>query len=421
MNIEIIYRARVRSRDNLVKSMKNMASLLDLRVGFWEQGMRIVLCPGGYMDFGWQKEKGLLGQWRLTGGCDTTPLGAGFHKAVVEMLDLLGKKDLRELEVRDDTGYWEDRDFERLQKEHFYPWLTREVDDILNQLEDNACLQRYWMEDQYQPQEIPGTLITPMGRFSKQWLQERQGDRLEEIAHRFFLWEQPGDNALCFRNCALKRMWEDCYYATSARSKEDAQTNRYIINALEEASELDPSLPLPLEDYRLLCRLDGREPFIPDTAPQMVEEFAIGYRKEEVMQPFDALRVPLPGIYRYEWSPVGQGGGNGMWWDEDSDSPVWRFSGCRNPHGAAEWNNDLDGMQDVEEREFSGARAHWGWSEVKRRRKKDQDDPLWQVVCEVAAEDTLYLVTILYSKPEERQDIYDRLRRMELGKRLVEG
>ena len=78
-------------------------------------------------------------------------------------------------------------------------------------------------------------------------------------------------------------------------------------------------------------------------------------------------------------------------------------------------------MQDVEEREFSGARAHWGWSEVKRRRKKDQDDPLWQVVCEVAAEDTLYLVTILYSQPEERQDIYDRLRRMELGKRLVEG
>ena len=61
--------------------------------------------------------------------------------------------------------------------------------------------------------------------------------------------------------------------------QEDAQTNRYIINALEEASELDPSLPLPLEDYRLLCRLDGREPFIPDTAPQMVEEFPIGYRE----------------------------------------------------------------------------------------------------------------------------------------------
>ena len=81
----------------------------------------------------------------------------------------------------------------------------------------------------------------------------------------------------------LKRMWEDCYYATSARSQEDAQTNRYIINALEEASELDPSLPLPLEDYRLLCRLDEREPFIPDTVPQMEEEFPIGYRKEEVL------------------------------------------------------------------------------------------------------------------------------------------
>ena len=50
--------------------------------------------------------------------------------AVAELIDALSKKDLKEVQVVDGTGFWEHRDFQRLSQETYGPWLEQELRDI---------------------------------------------------------------------------------------------------------------------------------------------------------------------------------------------------------------------------------------------------------------------------------------------------
>ncbi|MFR4561269.1 MAG: hypothetical protein ACLUJG_18455 [Lawsonibacter sp.] len=178
---------------------------------------------------------------------------------------------------------------------------------------------------------------------------------------------------------------------------------------------MDPELPLPVESYRELCILDDRGFGLPEDIPELEEEFAPGYHKGEVTQSFDTLRFPLPGVYRYEWNEDGRGGGGCIWWDEESDSPLWRVSGYRSKNVKAAWNADLAGFSDVETREEPGFSAHWGWKELEQR--TDPEKPVYQVLGEVVAGPTLFVFTVTFSLPEEREDIYARIRRIEAVER----
>ncbi len=137
-----------------------------------------------------------------------------------------------------------------------------------------------WDTEQYMPEDIPGTVITPMGRFPLEWLKstlEREGP--EALAARLCLWVHPGEwDALFHRNLALNQLWERCYFAPSARSGEDAALNSAICANLERAAQLDPSLPLPRSTYAEVCALAGREPVLPD-GPELELAFEPGYRK----------------------------------------------------------------------------------------------------------------------------------------------
>ena len=46
---------------------------------------------------------------------------------------------------------------------------------------------------------------------------------------------------------------ERCYFAPSARSEEDACINAAILDDLERAAKMDPSLPLPRGSYEEVC------------------------------------------------------------------------------------------------------------------------------------------------------------------------
>jgi len=187
------------------------------------------------------------------------------------------------------------------------------------------------------------------------------------------------------------------------------------LDELEKAANMDPELPLPVETYRELCILDDRGFGLPEDVPELEEEFSPGYHKGEVTQAFDTLRFPLPGVYRYEWNEDGRGGGGCIWWDEESDSPLWRVSGYRSKNVKAAWNADLTDFSDVETREEPGFSAHWGWKELEQR--TDPEKPMYQVLGEVAAGPTLFVFTVTFSLPEERENIYARIRRIEAVER----
>ena len=158
--------------------------------------------------------------------------------------------------------------------------------------------------------------------------------------------------------------------------------------------------------------MDGRDFKIPEDAPELEEEFAPGYHKGELLQSYEKLWLPLPGVYRYEWSDDGLGNAGCIWIDEDGGGPIWRVSGYRNKDGAADWNADMSELKDVETLEPEGGKARWGWKDIPN--KAEPDMPLRQLLGEVAAGDTLYVITVTFSDDEEQEEIYDRLHRMKI-------
>ena len=418
MKLGIVFQGECRNKDNVVRAVQRMAKEKGYRVGAWKEGMRVVLCPTGYVDLGWVPVRSFFGRWKITGSCVSVPAGPGFHRAAAELIQALGEKEIKDMEWKDSTNYLEDPDFEALRRETFEPWLAEQLKQALEELDRDpeGEVRLFWDEDQYWPEKVPGTVVTPVGRFSRQWLGQRlERGALRELSERLFLWNEPGHDARFHRNCALKRLWEDCYFAPSDRSGEDAQINGLILDDLEKSAQMDPELPLPVESYRELCILDDRGFGLPEDIPELEEEFAPGYHKGEVTQSFDTLRFPLPGVYRYEWNEDGRGGGGCIWWDEESDSPLWRVSGYRSKNVKAAWNADLAGFSDVETREEPGFSAHWGWKELEQR--TDPEKPVYQVLGEVVAGPTLFVFTVTFSLPEEREDIYARIRRIEAVER----
>lgn len=413
MSIGFTLKAAVRKREILIQAAKEAAKQHGYRVGVQNEGVCIVLCPMGTLELMWQKEHGLLGQWLISGQCYSTPAGAGFHKAAIELVDQLAQACLKKLTVEDETGYYNHRQFERMRQEHFLPWLSSLVELCRDELGpdkmDNICL--CWDLAQYRPENVPGSVVTPMGRFSVKQLAELTERRgIQAVAERFFLWDRAEQGALYHRNCALKKLWEDCYYAPSQRSEEDAQINRDIIRHLERAAQLDPELPLPLAAYREICILDDRDFAIDEDAPELEEEYPIGYRRGEVYQPFDMLFLPLPGSYRYEWENDGKGGGSGLWYGEEEE-PVWRASGFRIGTGEAELQEKtFEGLSDVEDLAMKHGLARWGWKAIEEDGAQAE-----QAVCQVASGPALYLVTVTYGDPALRGEVYRRLRRLDVA------
>ena len=413
MQLEITFHGKARNRDSLIRTIQRLAQQRGGQMGAGKSGMRVALCPMGYLDFGWSKEGGLFGPWKITGGSITTPGGPGFHRAVVEFLSELAKKELKELQVEDDTHYWEHRDMERLLQESYYPWLTQELEGALEKLRQSPeNVPLFWDEEEvdYRPEDVPNTVYTPTGRFSSQWIQERleQGD-IQTLAQRLFLWPASGYNALYYRNGALKQIWQNCCFAPSDRSYDDERSNAFILKLLEQAAKLDPTVPLPVSTYRELCIMAGQDFVISEDAPEMEEEYVPGYHRGELIYRFEELEIPLPGAYRCDVE-TSSGVVSRTWQDEESESPVWRASRYQAKGGPGEWNLDLSDFQEMETLDLEGGQARWGWREVPDL--QEVEVARFQVLGEVITESAWYEFTIAYMEPEQREDLYARMRRI---------
>lgn len=73
MKLEITFQGKTRNRDTFIRSVQRLVQPQGYQLGAWKDGMRVVLCPLGYLDMGWTRESGLFGGWKITGGCITTP------------------------------------------------------------------------------------------------------------------------------------------------------------------------------------------------------------------------------------------------------------------------------------------------------------------------------------------------------------
>ena len=408
MSIGFTFTGRVKKPETLLVAAQRLAEERSYGVYQREDGLNLSLCPlDGRVYVTWKKGSGLLSQWEVEGECVSTPAGPGLHQAAVEALDALP---IQKLHVEDETEYFQHRDFDRMLREHFHPWLKTMVDMLTGQFgEDHTNVCMCWDLDAYMPEDVPGTVVTPVGRFSGRWMREtveRQG--IETLAERFFLWYHPGKrDALYNRQVALNLLWEHCYYAPSSRSQEDASNNEAICKNLEMAAMLDRNIPLPRRAYEEICQLARRAPALPE-GPELTEEFEPGYRKGLVTCSIGALRFTIPGSYRYEREQWDENSGCDLWCDDAAMSPIWRVNGYQKREGSAAFTPTLDGDNDLTEFKIENGAVRYGWRELPQ----ENGQPLWQVRAEVITGPSLFVITVTHLEPEERPGIVELVRKI---------
>ncbi|MEH2940537.1 hypothetical protein [Lawsonibacter sp. JLR.KK007] len=393
MSIGLQFTGRIDHPEELLEAAAALAKTQGCRLTVGKGGLKIVLCPlGGELDLRWRP--GEDQSWQVWGGCVSTPAGAGLHRAAVELLDRLP---IRALTVEDETGFFQHRDFLRIKEEHFYPWLHTLVDVCRQESGKGVSgMQLCWDLEQYAPENIPDTVVTPMGRFRLSELVDLvEEGGIEALAGRFFLWNGRTQDARFFRNRAINALWERCWFAPSARSQEDAAINSSILDDLEWAAKLDPALPLPRRAYAEVCALAEREPALPE-GPELREEFSPGYRKGRVTHAVGVLRLTLPGSCLYHWESWENDGGAHLWSDGSDEGPVWRVSAYRAREGDAQFTDNLNTLHGLEARKLSGGALRWGWREIREEGKL-----LYQAVCEVISGPSLFLLTAACSGPED--------------------
>ena len=417
MSIGFSFTGKVQPLEEFIERAKELAGKFGCRLGIGQNELQFDLYPGGgelYMR--WEPEDGIPWtlmhvsqkgkpsgkKWIIEGGCQSSPIGAGLHKAAIELLDMLPIKDL---DVDDETDYYEDRDYEHLKQAHFYSWLNQLV--MMCGQHPDACPIVAWDMGRYQPRQIGGTVITYMGRFSIPEMVnmvEQQG--ISALADRFFIWDSPEKDARFFRNRALNVLWEHCYFAPSDRSEEDKAINEGILKDLERAAEMDPDLPLPRAVYREVCTLAGRQPILPD-GPELESAFPIGFRKDLVTHSLGELKLTIPGSYQYEWEGSEDGEGTNLWCDTSIESPIWRVNRFESNAEITDFLPIFDGMDDPAEYEIPNGRAKWGWKQLEGK-----EGPFYQIQCQVLAGPVTFLITVTYFKPEEKDGIAALLKQL---------
>lgn len=296
MSIGFRLTTKCKSISTFQESLDAVAARNNISVSHTEDDSELSVCRLGNIFFNYEAaEDGV----NVTGDCQTNLLGAGFHKAAIELADELMEQTKLPFEIEDETEYYEHRDFERMRTEHFYHWLNAVIEICRERMkEDVSMFALCWDSNKYMPWNIEGTILTPFGRYRIDHFNRliEQGG-IEALAGELFMWNNVEQDAVFFRNTALNAMWEDCYFMPSIRSNEDAEINAFIIENLEKAVAMDASIPIPKEDYLNLCFLDDRNPIDVSALNDYECEFPIGYRKDKVAYKLGNLKYSIPGSY----------------------------------------------------------------------------------------------------------------------------
>lgn len=291
MSIKIEFTAKLRNKSKLIPELKRLSAKYGCRMGMREQNIMLIFCNCGIM-------KMTVGDTRISGSAQTNIAGAGFHAAAVDLLCELEDNTNMDIHITDPTGYCLHKNFNRLKKEHMNVWLS----SILRiPMERPVSAYQYCMgydANSYMPENIGGTVVTPVGRFSIAGLKKRIAEKgIEDFARDFFIWSNREKDALYSRNNALYLMATLCCFKPSERSESDKNANGAVLAHLEKALELDRNLPFPKKEYLEICALAGQEPKDIEDVPEMETEYPIGYRRSDVVYRMGNLNVTLPGDF----------------------------------------------------------------------------------------------------------------------------
>lgn len=287
MSIEVVLEGQLEEEkdfEGYIRLLQELCEKWKLKIEPFEKFALIEVCPEGFIEVTYEDTF-------LSISAQTNVAGAGFHAYVCDFFEAIQKESPLELQVSDPTNYFEQKNFEKLKHDIFYRWLqdiatyVKEYDREISEL----CIS--WPMDYYQPQPKEGHVVTPMGYIS---VHDFMYQDIETLAERFFIWNNQGRDAQYYRSAALNIMWKECYFEYTNMNEYTEKQADIMLDLLEIAYDLDPELPLPMNEYEYLCKLRGRSIKITD-AKRMVTLQDIGYRRNLVEFHFGNWSIPAHG------------------------------------------------------------------------------------------------------------------------------
>lgn len=286
MSIEISLEGQLESEkdfEGYMNLVKEVCTKCQLKMEIYEHFALIDVCPEGFIECSYEDSY-------LSINAQTNVAGPGFHAYVCTFFDEIMKVSPIELTVSDMTNYFQDRNFDKLQKQIFHRWLQdigTHIDEMKDE-EQDLCIS--WPLDYYHPKARNGFVATPMGYIA---IDDFKNMEVSELAEHFFVWNHQGRDASYYRNAAINLLWKECYYEYSNMNEYTEKMAATILDYLELAHHKDPALPLPMNEYQYLCEVSGREIKIKDATAMYVHH--IGYRRELVELHFGSWSIPAHG------------------------------------------------------------------------------------------------------------------------------
>jgi len=234
---------------------------------------------------------------------NTSLVGAGFHHCVVSFIDDFTMRSNISLDVEDDTEYFEHRNFEQMQENHFR-WLKNLIFIVAKKKSEEPELSRLclcWSLDQYTPNDLSGAIVTPFGRFNIETLLDRINEEgITSFANIFFIWNNKEKDAVFYRNSALQIMWENLRFIPISYSELEEKANNKVIEYLEKSATLDSALPFPKKEYLEICELGKHTPIDVAKLTEYNTDYPIGYRRNNVSHTFGGLIFTFSGSFFYQ-------------------------------------------------------------------------------------------------------------------------
>lgn len=248
------------------------------------------LCPNGSISMKWV-------EGRLTGFSRTDAVGAGFHAAVLDFLEIIAERGKLKLLTMDATGYAQSHDFLRLRAEYYYRRFTKLMERAALSGTGGSRILEWSLPDMW-PVPIEGCWNSDVRPFTDLEIKGIAGSGMRMVfAKDFYIWNELEKDAYFYRNSGLALLNQACYYMPSSRSHEDQAVNDAVIGYLEKALSMDPGIPFPKKEYLEVCALAGHEPADVRGVWAMPEDLGIGCRRRQVYYILGNTMYGIPGHY----------------------------------------------------------------------------------------------------------------------------
>ena len=266
-----------------------------------ENGFQIKLVPF---------EEDIHGTWengRLCVSARTNSAGPGYHAYLVEVLDGLG---IAPLEVEDETGYYESRDFGLL-RSAITQWLqgvsAKVLELSVSGQYSNIAIS---LSTDTVPENTGHLACCQIGYCEREFFD--RAHRGEPLGADFFVWWNNGRDALFFKNAALHLLWCEFNWLPPVTDRE-RETCAAVLACLTRAQALQPGLELPGAAWLEVARLAGEEALAQTLRSRYgdTDKVRIGYNQGLISHSIRGWRATFSGMMHSDMAQEGP-----VWWDD---------------------------------------------------------------------------------------------------------